>query len=117
MKLTPEILRNMYATLYCCYPFTKWSMPLPEEIEFIVTLDTDAMGTYCHDTGEDFEHTITISAARCGHMYTALCTLAHESCHMSFYRRKGFRWAHHSKEFRTRCKLIATELGFDPLEL
>ena len=45
----------MYAMLYCCYPFTKWSMPLPEEIEFIVTQDTDTMGTYCHDTGEDFE--------------------------------------------------------------
>ena len=92
-------------------------MPLPEEINFIVDFDTDAMGTYCHDTGDDWEHTITISAARCGHIYTVLSTMAHECCHMSFYRRKGFKWSQHSKEFRTRCKMVADELGFDPLEL
>jgi len=117
VKLTPEILRNLYATLYCCYPFTKWKMPLPEEIDFQVTYDKDALGTYMHDTGEDYAHTITVSAARCGHLYTTLTTLAHEAVHMSFHRLKGDKWAHHGKAFRTRCKMVAHELGFDPLEL
>jgi hypothetical protein len=36
---------------------------------------------------------------------------------MSFHRLKGDKWTLHGKAFRTRCKLIAEELGFDGLEL
>ena len=117
MRLNPEVIKNLYASLYCCYPFTKWKMPLPEEIEFVVTADPETMGTYLLDAGGDFEHTITISSARCGHYYTVLTTLAHEMVHMSFCRQQNDRWLHHGKPFRTRCKLVATELGLDPLEL
>lgn len=92
-------------------------MPLPEEIEFVVTADPETMGTYLYDTGEDYEHTITISSARCGHYYTVITTLAHECVHMSFYRQKGDKWMQHGKAFRTRCKMVADELGLDPLEL
>ena len=77
MKLTAEVVKHLYASLYCCYPFTKWKMPLPEEIEFIVTADPEVMGTYLLDAGEDYEHTVTISSGRCGHYYTMLTTLAH----------------------------------------
>ena len=52
-------------------------MPLPEEIKFVVTADPETMGTYLYDTGEDYEHTITVSAARCGQLYTVLTTLSH----------------------------------------
>jgi len=117
MKLTPEAIRHAYASLCCMYPFTKWNMPLPEEVDFQIIPDADAMGTYMYDTGDEYEHTITISSARCGHYYTMLTTLAHECCHMSFHRLKGAKWAQHGKAFRTRCKLIADELGFDGLEL
>jgi hypothetical protein len=117
MKLNSVILRNLYATLYCCYPFTKWNMPLPDEVEFIVSPDPETMGTYMYDTGGDYEHTITISSARCGHLYTTLTTIAHEAVHMSFHRLKGDKWLHHSAEFRRRCKMVAHELGFDGLEL
>jgi hypothetical protein len=46
-----------------------------------------------------------------------MTTLAHEMVHMSFYRQEGSKWTQHGKPFRTRCKLVADELGFDPLEL
>jgi hypothetical protein len=46
-----------------------------------------------------------------------LTTLSHEMVHMSFHRLKGDKWTQHGKAFRTRCKLIAEELGFDGLEL
>jgi hypothetical protein len=117
MRLTPDILKNLYASLYCCYPFTKWKMPLPEEIKFVVTADPETMGTYLYDTGEDYEHTITVSAARCGQLYTVMTTLAHECVHMSFSKQKGDKWASHGPAFRTRCKMVGHELGFDPLEL
>jgi hypothetical protein len=117
MKLTSEVVKNLYASLYCCYPFTKWKMPLPEEIEFVVTSDPETMGTYLLDTGGDYEHTITISSARCGHYYTVITTLAHEMIHMSFFRQKGDKWMQHGKPFRTRCLMVAHELGLDGLEL
>jgi hypothetical protein len=47
-------------------------MPLPEEVDFVVTDDPELMGTYLYDTGEDFEHTVTVSSARCGHYYTVI---------------------------------------------
>ena len=116
MRLNPEALRNLYSTLCCCYPFSKWKMPLPEEVEFLIIADTETMGTYSYDTGDDYEHSITISSSRCGHFYTVLTTLAHECVHMSFHR-QGNKWLHHGKEFRRRCKMVADELGFDSLEL
>lgn len=117
MRLTPESIRHAYASLCCLYPFIKWKLPLPEEVDFQIIHDLDALGTYMYDTGEDYEHTITISSARCGHYYTMLTTLCHEVAHMSFYRCKGDKWAQHGKAFRTRCLLIANELGLDGLEL
>ena len=66
MKLTPAILKNLYSAIYCMKPFDRWDMPLPEEINFVVDKDPHAMGTYLYDTGEKYEHIITISAARCG---------------------------------------------------
>ena len=92
-------------------------MPLPEEVEFIVTSDLETMGTYLYNTEEDYEHCITISSARCGHFYTVLTTLAHECVHMSFHRQKGDKWMQHGKPFRTRCKMVSHELGLDGLEL
>jgi hypothetical protein len=92
-------------------------MPLPEEVLFEITHDVDALGTYLLDTEEDYQHHITISSARCGHLMTILTTLSHECVHMSFYRQKGDKWMSHGVEFRRRCRMVAEELGFDPLEL
>jgi hypothetical protein len=118
MKLNPEIVRHAYASLSCAYPFTKWNMPLPEEVLFEIIYDMDALGTYTYDTGHDeYEHTITISSARCAFYMTMLSTLAHEMVHCSFHRQKGDKWLHHGKEFRRRCTLVGKSLGLDHLEL
>ena len=63
MKLTPAILKNIYSMLYCCEPFSKWKLPLPEQIKFVVDSDPDVMGTYLYDDGEKWEHIITITTA------------------------------------------------------
>ena len=115
MKLTPSIIRNLYSAIYCCHPFTKWNMPLPEEIKWVVDNDETIMGSYLYDDGEKWEHTITISSAKCGHLYTVIRVLCHECIHMS--RHKTHRWTHHDKEFRRRAAVISKEMGFDALEL
>ena len=83
MKLTPSILRNLYSAIYCMKPFDRWAMPLPEQICFIVDSDPQLMGSYLYDDGEKYEHTITISSARCGHLDTVIRVLCHECIHMS----------------------------------
>ena len=117
MKLTPAILRNLYATIICCDPFTIWKMPLPEEVDFVVTDDPELMGTYLYDTGGDYEHTITISSARCAFFSTVFVTMLHECVHLSFHRQKGDKWLHHGKVFRERCTRVGKALGVDHLEL
>jgi hypothetical protein len=115
MKLTPAILRNLYSAIYCMKPFNKWPMPLPEQVKFMVDEDPEVMGTYLYDDGDKWEHTITISEKKCGHLSTVIRVLAHEAIHMS--RWKTQKWSHHDAEFRRRTKVVSDELGFDPLEL
>ena len=115
MKLTPAILKNLYAAMYCMKPLNRWNMPLPDEIKFVVDKDNEVMGSYLYDDGEKWEHIITISSARCGHLVTVIRVLLHEAIHMS--RHKTHRWTYHDKEFRKRAKSISDELGFDALEL
>jgi hypothetical protein len=116
MKLNPATVHNAYASLCCLYPYSKWKLPLPEEVLFIVTSDPETMGTYAYGE-DDYDHVVTISSARCGHYYTMLTTLAHEMIHMSFHRQKGEKWRQHGKAFRDRCFMVGQELGLDPLEL
>ena len=116
MRLTPAILKNLYASLYLCDPFIKWKLPLPEEIRFKVTDEIDALGTYLHDpSDEDYQHTITISKARCAFYTTVISTLCHEMIHLSRYRTD--KWNYHDKMFRSRATMVGKELGFDHLEL
>jgi len=117
MKLTPAILKNLYSTIYCCHPFTRWKMPLPDEIKFQVISDKAAYGYYVYDEGGEYAHTIQISDAMCGHFSTLLRTLCHEAIHMSRWANARERWNHHDKEFRRRCKLVGDEFGLDSLEL
>lgn len=116
MKLTPAILRNLYSALVCCKPMSKWkTMPLPEEINFVVDQDPAVMGSYMYDDGEKYAHTITISSARCGHLDTVIRVLCHECIHMS--RHNTSRWTHHDAIFRKKAHRISSEMGFDALEL
>ena len=102
--------------MVCCEPYCKWNMPLPEQVKFIVDADPEAMGTYLHDDG-DWEHIVTVSEARCGHLYTVMTTLCHEMIHMSRANTVTHAWTKHDATFKRRAKRVATELGFDPLEL
>jgi len=90
---------------------------LPEEVKFIVDYDPETMGTYMYDEGEKHEHTITISAARCGFYETVVKTVAHEMIHASRSGTITDAWLKHDATFRRRAHLIGKELGFDPLEL
>jgi hypothetical protein len=117
MKLTPVILKEIYEVLSICEPFDKWNMPYADEIKFEVTQDMDCMGTYLYDDGSDFEHTITISAARCGHLDTVIRTMAHEMIHCSRHGTVTDAWLKHDKTFRNRAKKVSQAMGFDEKEL
>ena len=93
-------------------PFNTWNLPNTALINFVVTNEEDAYGTYVYD---DDIHIITISKAKCSHFETILKTLAHEMIHMKRYKTKA--WDQHDAVFRRYAKSIANEFGFDPLEL
>lgn len=117
MKLTPLILKEIYSALSVCEPFTRWKLPLPDEIEFQVINDTEVMGTYMYDEGGDYAHTIQISAARCGFLDTVIRTMAHEMIHASRHDTVTDAWYKHDATFRRRAHKVGKELGIDPLEL
>jgi hypothetical protein len=117
VKLSPAILKNLYCTLVVAEPFCRWNMPLPEQIKFIVDADPDCMGTYLFTDDGDYEHVVTISEARCSFLMTTASTMAHEMIHMSRAGTITEAWSKHDATFKRRAKRVATELGFDPLEL
>ena len=116
MKLTPKTLETIYLMLCQCKPFSSWKLPCSEEINFQVTREVDAMGSYRYDPdSDDYVHYITISKEKNGFLETAIRTMAHELIHMKRYRTE--RWDRHDAVFRKCAHQIAKELGFDPLEL
>lgn len=117
MRLTPLVLKEIYTMLSVCEPFTKWNLPLPDEVDFIVTDEVDVMGTYVYDDNEKYAHVITISSARCSFLETVIRTMAHEMIHASRHDTVTEAWYKHDATFRRRAHAIGKELGFDPLEL
>jgi uncharacterized protein YjaZ len=112
MTPSAKTLEAMYLMLCQMKPFKSWSLPNTAEINFVVTDEEDAYGTYVYD---DDIHIITISRAKCSHFETILKTLAHEMIHMKRYKNKA--WDQHDVTFRRYAKAVADEFGFDPLEL
>ena len=114
MTPTSHSLEAMYLMLNQMKPFKFWDLPNTAEINFVVTDEEDAYGTYVFDD-EINMHIITISKAKCGHLDTLIKTLAHEVIHMT--RGKTSKYSAHDAYFRRKASAIALELGFDPLEL
>jgi hypothetical protein len=112
MTPTSHSLEAMYLMLNQMKPFKYWNLPNTACINFVVTDEEDAYGSYIFD---DEIHIITISKAKCSHFETILKTLAHEMIHMKRHRTKA--WDQHDAVFRRYAKAIADEFGFDPLEL
>ena len=85
-----------------------WDLPAPELIQFKVTRESDAMATYRYDEALEKPHIITISRLRNEHFDTVQRSLAHEICHMSFW--KTDYWDKHGKAFKnshsSNCKGI-----------
>ena len=105
-------LEAMYLMLNQMKPFKTWDLPNTAYINFVVTDEEDAYGSYVFD---DDIHIITISKAKCSHFETILKTLAHEMIHCKRYKTRN--WDKHDKVFRKYASQIADEFGFDPLEL
>ena len=95
-------------------PFSGWSLPTIDDVKFVVSSDTDCLGTYVFDD-ELEKHIITISKEKNGHLETVIKTMAHEMIHMKRY--KSSHWDKHDQVFRQYATKVAIELGFDPQEL
>ena len=114
MKFTSSTLRSIYTMLCDLRPFCRWSLPSTDEIIFVASNDTDAMGTYVYDDIKE-KHILTISKVKNGHLLTIIKTMSHEMIHMKRWQTSG--WDKHDVVFRRFATQISNELGFDPNEL
>ena len=110
MILTPEGCAALYDALRVHAPFAKWRLPESDAIEFHVTRDRTAFGTY--HFGDD--HAITISEAVISHWSTLTETMAHEMIHLHQSLTDRQTRAEHNAEFRRLASEVCREFGFDP---
>lgn len=108
LKFTQESLRAAYNFLRLCPPFSRWKMPLGEEIEFKIIRSTKVYGLHLY-SGD--KHTISISSHTIGHSDNLLRVMAHEMVHAHLVRVDP-RVIHGAK-FKQCAKLVCKYHGFD----
>jgi hypothetical protein len=112
MRLTAPILQAAYDFLRTTLPFRRWNLPPGEDVDFKVSKDHSAIGTY--QIRDD--HTITISGARVCHTATLIVTMAHEMVHLAQVEDGSATRTMHNAAFRRMAKLVCKHHGFDPKE-
>ena len=110
MTPTPEGCAALYDALRLHQPFSRWSLPDSDAIEFHVTRDRKVFGMYHY--GDD--HAITISETVIGHWSTLSETMAHEMIHLHQSLQGKQTRAEHNVEFRKLASEVCREFGFDP---
>jgi hypothetical protein len=112
VDVTPAHVAAAYALLRSLPPFSSWNLPA-EGVTFDTSAAPHEYGDYLFEGGT---HRLRISRARHTHIYTILCTLAHEMCHMKLAVDGEKTWNRHGKHWRSRANEVCTALGFDPGE-
>lgn len=113
LPLRPEHCAAVYDALRAFPPFSRWSLPESDEIEFVVNLDPKVYGA-CEYYSQSGQTTIKVSAANVGHWNTLGMYIAHEMIHLYQYRRKSARHdVEHDAAFKRMAKAICGRFGWD----
>ena len=112
MRLTPAILRSVYAMLDECKPFDKWNLPDADEMVFVVGKDQHHFA-WCNDANRK-KIVITVHPKFHGRLSTVVETMAHEMVHVHLFRHPTLRrGGEHNAAFWRYADQICKELGFD----
>ena len=109
--LTPKRLRAVYGMLLAFPPFSRWKMPEPEEVDFVVLRGKELCGEW---TLDDPTHQIRISKPRHAHFINVVMTMAHEMVHLHQYEARTYNDDDpHNEAFHTAAAQICEIFGFD----
>ena len=109
LSLTPELMASAYSWLLLTPPFSRWTMPECNTVQFIVTRSRKAHGDHLFVNGV---HRIRMSAHSIQRTFALIETMAHEMVHV-VCDRDGVK-GEHGPIFRKRAALVCEWHGFDP---
>lgn len=113
LQLTPDVLRGAYEFLRTTLPFSRWKLPSPAFVEFVVSRTKDKRGDYELVANEI--HRIRISDLNSGHTINVIATMAHEMVHLhQAHSKLPGRRVQHGAEFKRLAAQVCRHHGFDP---
>lgn len=113
LPLSVGMLSHAYDYLCSTPPFSKWNLPLSEEVRFVVVKDPNTAGWHKMDCDK---HIIGISSGSIGRTQSLMEVMAHEMIHAhqreTSMETKG---AKHNAAFMKLAARVCKIHGFDPL--
>ena len=117
VRLTPEVMRHIYAALRETRPFNRWSLPDPKHVRFGAVRDVTYSGLCTMVDGE--KPIIRINVKRNPTIGDAIATMAHEMCHIRQFAAEPARAAKHGidddghgPDFIRLAKMVCKHHGF-----
>ena len=112
--MTPNMLVAAYEFLCLMPPFSRWHLPVSDEVEFHVMRQYDREGDYEGPPSRK-NHLIRCSSRWIGHTDNLLRVMAHEMIHLHQRLRKSDTPnTNHNREFVRLADQVATTHGWDP---
>jgi hypothetical protein len=112
ISATPELCAHVYTMLRATPPFSRWKLPVADDVVFVVTGTTNKLGEYFWRP----VHRIEISQPRHGTLHSLTRTMAHEMVHMREYLTGERMDVSHGAAFNRLAKQVCTWHGFEQQE-
>lgn len=111
VPVTAETVRAVYVMLLCFPPFSRWSLPPPEKVNFCVAPLKSMWGDF-----DPNNHTIRISTVNVTTFLSLVTAVAHEMVHLK--QDVSGRWPAkdaHNADFKRMAKQVCKHFPFfDP---
>lgn len=108
LPLSPDILEHTYEFLRATQPFSQWSLPHADEVEFGISRKRGEFGQfYAHSDGRVG---IEVSLAKVRATHDLVVTMAHEMCHLRQHRMGAP--VDHDRLFHRLAKSVCRRHGF-----
>lgn len=109
LRITPELMRQVYDLLRSTRPFCRWELPSGEFVKFGIIRQPQTAGDY---TRLPNGHRIRLSDKVIGRWDMLIPTMAHEMVHLKQAMIGKEPW--HGAVFKRLASQVCKQHGFDP---
>lgn len=119
LSLTPAALRGAYTMLRGMPPFSSWSLPEPDAVDFRTIRNKDRFGHYVGGTKDPSIQEIGVNPSKHKTLNGLLETVAHEMIHMKLAVTAHRTGLHpnstrgHGPAFQRLAKQVCSRYGWD----